>query len=287
MVGTSGKVGVRKRWKVGLGGATSSEQRAVKPGPCAGGSQSQVERANCLFRHHYDRESRCQSFFRRLLGLLAAVICLVAIAVSACGGDSSPSQRGDFLVGYRLHLEAVLAARAVVVATSNQRLAAYNSAPTRPLTASDLVVDEVDSLLNRVRKELPVPPDEPLRSSDAAWRSGIVRWFRAEQALASEDSQKNRDAEQQAMDEEHGAVRALTKYVTGSMTAPSTTTSIAAAPTTTKTDTLKVDEAKFTAVWRALMKIEGATSVGVVYNDMRNLVQDFATEISLPAPGHE
>ena len=29
------------------------------------------------------------------------------------------------------------------------------------------------------------------------------------------------------------------------------------------------------------MKIEGATSVGVGYNDMRNLVQDFATQISL------
>ena len=83
------------------------------------------------------------------------------------------------------------------------------------------------------------------------------------------------------MDEEHSAVQALTKYLTESMTAPSTTATTAVAPTTTETETLKVDKAKFTAVWRVLMKIEGATSVGVGYDDMRNLVQDFATEISL------
>ena len=189
-----------------------------------------------------------------VVGLVLAVSSgLLVLRGEGGSGASTPSmtvvgQQGDVLAGYKLHLEAVLAARAVVVATSDQRIAARNSAPARPLTASDLVVDELNSLLNRVRKELPVPPDEPLRSLDAAWRSGILHWFQAEQALASEDSQKNRDAEQQALDEEHSAVQALTKYLTGSLRALPTTTTTAAAPTTTEPETLKVDKAKFTAV---------------------------------------
>lgn len=70
---------------------------------------------------------------------------------------------------------------------------------------------------------------------------------------------------------------ALISVVAGCSAASQTTTSETASTTTMP----EVDKEKFSDVWRALMEVQGATTVGVVYSDFGPLVQGFVTELSL------
>ena len=128
---------------------------------------------------------------------------------------ASTSQQDSFLANYATHFESVLGIRNAVLQTKNQRTVLHNSNPDKPLVAADLVAGELENLLNLAGRELPLPPKEPLRSLDAAWRSGIMHWLQAEQALALEDTQTTRDEDNRAMSEEHDASEALIDYING------------------------------------------------------------------------
>ena len=75
------------------------------------------------------------------------------------------------------------------------------------------------------------------------------------------------------------AVVLATGALFGCATAEKTTTTTTERVTTTTRPS--VDKSKFADVWRAIVKIESATAVGVTYRDLGALVQNLVTEVSL------
>jgi hypothetical protein len=145
------------------------------------------------------------------LPIILVILCVIGLAVwgiNRDSGDHTPTFLDDYVAQFTVAFDL----RNDVIQTGNERLAAYNAGFHRPIQAGDLVVAELEHLEAQIGI-VPVPPSDPLRSLDSAWRTSVSQVLAAETALGASDTDQNRSADAAAFTKEDQALKALTDYL--------------------------------------------------------------------------